>query len=67
MNSLFLSLLAVLIVSLLSISGIFLIFLNKKISQKIILLLVSFAIGSLLGDTFIHLLPQYIQKIIFCL
>lgn len=58
MQSLFFSLLAVLIVSLLSLSGIFLVFLNKKISHRIILLLVSFAIGSLLGDTFIHLLPE---------
>jgi zinc and cadmium transporter len=58
MNSFYLSLLAVLIVSLLSLSGIFLIFLNKKISQKVNLLLVSFAVGALFGDTFIHLLPQ---------
>lgn len=58
MESLFSSLLSVLIISLLSISGIFLIFLNKKTSQKVNLFLVSFAIGALLGDTFIHLLPQ---------
>lgn len=52
------SLLSVLIISLTSLSGIGLVFLNKKISQKILLLLVSFAIGALLGDTFIHLLPE---------
>lgn len=63
MNSLFLSLLAVLIVSLLSVSGIFLIFLNKKISQKINLLLVSLAIGALLGDAFIHLLPEAFETL----
>jgi zinc and cadmium transporter len=63
MESLFFSLIAVLVVSLLSLSGIFLIFLNKKISQKIILLLVSFAIGSLLGDTFIHLLPKSFETL----
>lgn len=63
MESLFFSLLAVLIVSLLSISGIFLFFLNKKISQKINLLLVSFAIGALLGDTFIHLLPESFESL----
>ncbi len=63
MNNLLLSLLAVLIVSLLSISGIFLIFLNKKISQKINLLLVSLAIGALLGDAFIHLLPEAFESL----
>lgn len=61
MESLLFSLLSVLIISLLSISSIFLFFLNKKISQKINLLLVSFAIGALLGDTFIHLLPKSFQ------
>lgn len=63
MNNLLLSLLAVLFVSLLSLSGIFLIFLNKNISQKVNLLLVSFAIGSLLGDTFIHLLPASFKSL----
>jgi len=63
MESLFSSLLSVLIVSLLSLSGIFLIFLNKKTSQKINLLLVSFAIGALLGDTFIHLLPESFKNL----
>lgn len=58
MESLFSSILSVLIISLLSISGIFFLFLKKKTSQKINLLLVSFAIGALFGDTFIHLLPQ---------
>ena len=63
MESLFFSLLSVLIISLLSISGIFLFFLNKKVSQKINLLLVSFAIGALLGDTFIHLLPESFENL----
>ncbi|MDD2483226.1 MAG: ZIP family metal transporter [Candidatus Shapirobacteria bacterium] len=58
MESLFSSLLSVLIISLLSISSISFLFLKKKTSQKINLLLVSFAIGALFGDTFIHLLPQ---------
>ena len=63
MESLFFSLLSVFFISLLSISGIFLFFLNKKISQKINLLLVSFAIGALLGDTFIHLLPESFENL----
>ena len=63
MSNLFFSLLSVLIISLISLSGIALFFLNKKISQKINLLLVSFAIGALLGDTFIHLLPKAFQSL----
>ncbi len=63
MNNLLLSLLAILIIGLLSISGIFLIFLNKKISQKINLLLVSLAVGALLGDAFIHLLPEAFESL----
>lgn len=58
MESLFSSLLSVSIISLLSISSISLLFLKKKTSHKINLLLVSFAIGALFGDTFIHLLPE---------
>jgi len=58
MDYLIFPLISVLIVSFLSLSGISLFFLNKKTSQKINLLLVSFAIGALLGDTFIHLLPE---------
>ena len=57
------SLLSVLVISLLSLSGIFLLFLSKKISQKINLLLVSFAVGALLGDTFIHLLPESFESL----
>ncbi len=63
MNSLFFSSLSVLIISLISLSGICLIFLNRKISQKILLLLVSFAIGALLGDAFIHLLPESFENL----
>ncbi|MDD3002507.1 MAG: ZIP family metal transporter [Candidatus Shapirobacteria bacterium] len=63
MESLMFSLLAVLAISFLSLSGIFLLFLNKKISQKINLLLVSFAVGALLGDAFIHLLPESFESL----
>ena len=50
------TLLSVIIVSLLSVLGI-LIFL-KKGSEKIIIYLVSFSVGALFGDVFIHLLPE---------
>jgi zinc and cadmium transporter len=54
-------LIAVLIVSLVSILGI-LIFLRKKILNKILLLLVGFAAGSLLGAAFIDLLPEVVEN-----
>jgi len=52
------SLLSTLVISLISLIGLALIFINQKIVQKITLFLVSFAVGSLLGDAFIHLIPQ---------
>jgi len=63
MESLLFSFLAVLAISFLSLSSIFLLFLNKKITQKINLLLVSFAVGALLGDSFIHLLPEAFKSL----
>lgn len=52
------SLIAVFIVSLISLIGIFFVGLNQKTIQKVLLFLVSFSAGALLGDTFIHLLPE---------
>lgn len=47
-----------LIVSLVSFSGIFLISLRLDKLKKILVFLVCFAIGALLGNTFFHLLPE---------
>ncbi|MFC1727171.1 ZIP family metal transporter [Patescibacteria group bacterium] len=59
------SLISVLIVSLLSFIGVlFLAFKLEKL-RKILLFLVSFAAGGLLGDAFIHLLPETIEKVGF--
>ena len=52
-------LIAVLIVSLVSLVGIF-IFFNKKLLHKALFFLVSFAAGSLLGAAFLDLLPEAI-------
>jgi zinc and cadmium transporter len=52
------SLLATFIVSLLSFLSLIFIFVKSPILSKITLFLVSFAIGGLLGDAFIHLIPQ---------
>jgi zinc and cadmium transporter len=49
---------SVTIVSLLSFVGILTLALKKNLLQKIILYLVSFAVGALFGDALIHLLPE---------
>lgn len=51
------SIVSVIVVSLISLIGIAALLLNKEI-KKITLLLVSFAVGGLFGDAFIHLLPE---------
>jgi zinc and cadmium transporter len=51
-------LLSVFIVSLISIIGIFFIFLKKNTLNSVILFFVSLSVGSLLGGAFLHLIPQ---------
>lgn len=46
------------IVSLVSLIGVFTLSLNEKILRKYIFLLVSLAVGALLGGAFIHLIPE---------
>jgi len=58
MSPLIYSLLSTLVISLLSLIGLFLVFVKSKNLQKITLFLVSFAVGGLLGDAFIHLIPE---------
>lgn len=58
MSPLIYSLLSTFAVSLISLIGLFLIFIKTKNLSKITLILVSFAIGGLLGDAFIHLIPE---------
>lgn len=58
MSPLIYSLLSTLVVSLISLIGLFLIFIKSKNLSKVTLALVSFAIGGLLGDAFIHLIPE---------
>ncbi len=52
------TLLSVLIVSLLSFIGVFAISLKKKLLDKVLILLVSLSAGVMLGDAFIHLIPE---------
>ena len=53
------------LVSILSLIGVFSLSLNPDRLRKILLLLVSFAVGGLFGDAFIHLLPQSFEKLGF--
>jgi zinc and cadmium transporter len=58
MSPLLLSLLATLTISLVSLIGIFFVFIKPKRLNQLTLFFVSFAIGALLGDSFIHLIPE---------
>ena len=56
------SLISVIFVSLLSFVGVLFIAIKEEKLKKILLFLVSFAAGGLLGDSFIHLLPEAIKE-----
>jgi len=57
--------LSVLIVSLISLIGIITLSFSNKLLKKSLLFLVSFAAGALLGDVFIHLLPEIVEELGF--
>ncbi len=56
------SIISVIIVSLLSFVGAVTLFLSKKRLESILLILVAFSTGALLGDAFIHLLPEAVEE-----
>lgn len=63
MNSVwFYSLVSVLAISAISLVGILSLPFNPGKMRKVLIYLVSFAAGALLGDTFIHLLPESFEK-----
>jgi len=53
---------SVLLVSLVSLAGVFLLSLSDKLIKRILLYLVSFSTGALLGNVFLHLLPEIVQS-----
>lgn len=57
----FYSLLSVFLVSFISFIGLFTLSTKKETLNKILLYFVSFSVGGLLGDAFIHLLPESIE------
>lgn len=58
----FYSLLSVVIVSLLSLVGILTFSMKVERLKKILIYMISFAAGALLGDVFIHLLPEVVNE-----
>jgi len=62
MNPWIYSIISVFLVSLLSFTGVLFLAIKEKKLKKILLFLVSFAAGGLLGDAFIHLLPEAIEE-----
>jgi len=57
------SIISVIIVSAISLIGIFFLSMSTEKLRKILIFLVSFAVGGLFGDAFIHLLPESFEKI----
>lgn len=53
---------SVLIVSFISFVGIFFLSINDKILKNIIFVLVSFSVGALFGDAFVHLIPEAFES-----
>lgn len=62
-NTLLLIILSTLVVSLLAFLGIFTLYFKEKLLNKILLSLVSLSAGALLGDAFLHLIPESIESI----
>src|SRR3989338_6296520 len=61
------ALVSVFIVSLVSLIGIFTLFLNSKKLEKILIYFVAFSAGALFAGAFLHLLPEIIEKVGFSL
>ncbi len=54
---------SLILVSSISLIGVFFLSLQKKILKKLLIFFVSFAVGGLLGDAFIHLIPEAFEKL----
>src|SRR3989344_8906562 len=61
------AILSVFIVSLISLIGVFTLSFHEKKLKKILIYLVSFSAGVLLGDAFIHILPEAVKQEVFSL
>lgn len=57
------TLVSILIVSVISLIGIFFLSLDRSRLQRMLLLMVSFAVGGLMGDALIHLIPESFERL----
>ena len=57
------TLVSVIITSLISLIGVFTLSLNPEKVNRMIIYMVSFAVGGLFGDAFIHILPEAFEKL----
>jgi len=55
-------LLSVIVVSLISLTGIFFISLSKRSLEKILMVLIAFASGGMIGGAFLHLMPEAVSS-----
>ncbi len=62
LNLLFYIFLSILVVSLISLIGVFALSISTKTLNKLLVYLVSFSAGALFGDAFIHLIPETASK-----
>lgn len=56
------SIASVLVVSLISIIGVFTLSLKEQVLRKYVFLIISLAVGALVGDAFIHLIPEAFEE-----
>lgn len=56
-----LAIIAVILISLLSFAGVVTLGVRKKVLDKLLLIMVAFSVGALLGDTIFHLLPEAVE------
>jgi len=63
MSVLFSILISTFFISLIAFIGILVLFLKEKILDKVLLILVAFSAGALIGGAFLHLIPEAIDKV----
>lgn len=56
------SIVSVIIVSVISLAGVFTLSLKEAVLRRYLFLLVSLAVGALIGDAFIHLIPEVFER-----
>ena len=63
MGILFYILISTFAVSLISFVGVLTLFLKEELLNKILLILVAFSAGALIGGAFLHLIPEAINRV----